>query len=333
MSEKPAKRKTASKARAGVESPAASEAFGIEALLGGVIRFRETSPVLPVVREPTIHDHIEDLLDAALDESVDTSAIDETGEKARHGKAAKELYHIMLKAGQAVAKLAKEKPEALRGIGRGHVDAFIPYLGSEGNADVEAWLRLIGLSESFRIQTKRKPRSDRNQTISDAVRLAFLSLHRWRDLRMMEGEAAMAAIIKREIKQPEDLDVALAIKTKARRGESEYSKGERSRFQPEFHLRLAAKYLPSPTREDWVMGLWTRCALAWLRLPRPKGDERKLSRDEAASLALRLRHSAEVERKLSKFRAETMTRDGWRKGVVEKVGSAIEALIDEASPT
>jgi hypothetical protein len=216
---------------------------------------------------PSFNAQIEKLLALALSDKEDKEIRNVMGKPATPEDAAKELYHAMLTVGRAVATLAKQKPEALKGIGRGHLDTVIYYDGKARHADVEGWLNLVELGAEQR-RTRNRARSSGNDIIPGVVDAAVCELTFWRSLRKFDGKGARP-IFK------SDEEVKAALNPGVRRDstiglngeilvESDRSFEERVAYAPELHLINAAKRLPELSQEGSALYIWNAALLGWL---------------------------------------------------------------------
>lgn len=251
-----------------------AEAFDIEAMFDGVkVELGSTAP--PVARAVSFADQINGLLEAAMTENVNTSALDKYGERITHGEAAKELYHIMMLAGSAIVELAKKKPERLRGIGRGHHHTFIPYDGKMRAVDVAGWLGLVELGADFR-KKLHKDRGRCDPKIANVVDDALRDLCEWRELRGRGEKAApilkSAAEFKDELKRPTRKREKVPKPEPAKveiggipHDESLEDFQKRESYTPELNLIDASKRLP-PLRgaTGSKRDIWEAAVLAWL---------------------------------------------------------------------
>lgn len=209
---------------------------------------------LPPSYPPTWLELLESLLKRALADNEQAS----NDALADHGAAAKELYLIAAKAVQAIAVLAERRPEALRGIARHQIYAFIPYDGNARAADVDGWLKLIELGGAFR-QSRRKRSSSANQVLHKVATDGLHELLFWRGLKWGNQEVS-------EFTDVNELDAALVLRAKQETEESEWSFTYRKAYEAEFLLRQASKSLPEPKRTGRSWDLWERALLAWVKL-------------------------------------------------------------------
>jgi hypothetical protein len=295
---------------------ATAGAFDIEAELSnpGIVEFPPHAPRVSVrgplsandiekLLAPSFNAQIEKLLAHALSDKEDKEIRNAMGKPATPEDAAKELYHAMLTVGRAVAELAMKKPEALKGIGRGHLDTVVYYDGRSGDKDVvEPWIKLVGLGEDFRLSGRKMSKSA-NLILTTVVSEAFHDLHLWRSLRKFDGGKApkefacadeVRAALNVEVRQDDggqESTVEICLKRPPLRcdrcrddcglgaaqmptiefcgdalDESSFSLEERKAYAPELALRMAAKRLPDPRSYGRASEIWAAALIGWMEL-------------------------------------------------------------------
>ena len=285
-------------------------AFDVEVELGAKCRLRAVDCSAPMLGPLPANDlemlvatsfnaQIERLLQLSLSEVADEQISNALGKPATPEDAAKELYHAMLTAGRAVAKLAAQKPEALKGIGRGHLDTVVYYDGRSGDKDVvEPWLKLTGLGENFRLSGRKMSKSA-NPILTTVVSKAFHDLHLWRSLRKFDGGKApkeftcadeVRAALNVEVRhdnggQESTVEICLQHPPPSRDNcgheaaqsptiefcgdaldESSFSFEKRKAYAPELALRMAAKRLPEPRSDGRAFEIWAAALIGWMEL-------------------------------------------------------------------